>query len=220
MEKLQKIVILGAGGFAREVLWIFREANKVKPRWDVLGFVDDDKTKHGTIVCDLPVLGGFEWFEGINRGDVQILCGIGSTQIKKRLADESRNAGLEFCTLIHPEAKMSQYVSVGHGSIITAGNIITTQVQLGDHVTVNLSCTVGHDCNIGDFCTIAPGVHLSGYSTIGEGADLGTGCVVLPGVKVGSWSKIGAGAVVVKDVPDGVTVVGVPARIVDAGSNR
>jgi sugar O-acyltransferase (sialic acid O-acetyltransferase NeuD family) len=218
MDQPQKIVILGAGGFARELLWVFREANDVNPQWDVLGFVDEDKSKHGKIICGLPVLGGFDWFEESDRKSVRVLSGVGSTLAKKHLADVSKRLGLEFCSLIHPDTRMSQYVSMGCGTIITAGNIITTQVNLGDQVTINLGCTIGHDCTVGSYSTLAPGIHLSGYCKIGEGVDLGTGCIVLPGITVGSWSKIGAGAVVVTNVPDGVTVAGVPAHIIGQDS--
>jgi sugar O-acyltransferase (sialic acid O-acetyltransferase NeuD family) len=220
MDQPQKIVILGAGGFARELLWVFREANDDNPQWDVLGFVDEDKGMYGKIICDLPVLGGFDWFKGSDRRNIRVLSGVGSTLAKQHLANESKKLGLEFCTLVHPEARMSQYVSIGCGTIITAGNIITTQVCIGDQVTINLGCTVGHDCNIGNYSTLAPGIHLSGHCKIGEGVELGTGCIVLPGITVGNWSKIGAGAVVVKNIPDGVTVAGVPARIIGQDDDR
>jgi sugar O-acyltransferase (sialic acid O-acetyltransferase NeuD family) len=220
MDQPQKIVILGAGGFAREVLWVFREANEANPQSDVLGFVDEDKSKHGKIICDLPVLGGFDWFEGMDKQSIRVLSGVGSALAKQHLADESKRLGLEFCSLVHPDTRMSRYVSIGCGTIITAGNIVTTQVCVGDQVTINLGCTIGHDCNIGNYSTLAPGTHLSGYCNIGEGVELGTGCVVLPGITIGDWSRIGAGAVVVKNVPGGVTMAGVPARIISKDSGR
>lgn len=214
MDQPQKIVILGAGGFAREVLWAFREANGVNPQWEVLGFVDEDRSKHGKFICDLPVLGGFDWFESAKGQKIQVLSGVGSVLSKQHFADISKKSRLEFCSLVYPDTRMSQYVSIGCGTIITAGNIITTQVNIGDHVTINLNCTIGHDCDIGNYSTLAPGVHLSGNCKIGEGVELGTGCIVLPGITVGSWSRIGAGAVVAKHVTDGVTVAGVPARVI------
>ena len=213
MKEIQKAVILGAGGLAREVLWVFREANRSYPQWEVLGYIDEDTKKHGKVFCDVLVLGGFEWFEDVVKDDVQVICGIGMTETKRSFMKASKKLGLGFCSVVHPGVKMSEYVEIGEGTVIAAGNIITTQVRIGNHVTVNLGCTIGHDCLIGDFCTIAPGVHLSGNVKVGEGADLGTGCVILPGITVGNWSRVGAGAVVVKDVPDSVTVMGVPARI-------
>jgi sugar O-acyltransferase (sialic acid O-acetyltransferase NeuD family) len=220
MDQPKKIVILGAGGFAREVLWVFREANGASLQWEVLGFVDEDKSKHGKIICDLPVLGGFDWFEGTERQKIRVLSGVGSAQAKQHLVDASKKLGLEFCSLVHPDTRMSLYVSIGCGTVITASNIITTQVNIGDHVTINLNCTIGHDCDIGNYSTLAPGVRLSGNCKIGEGVELGTGCVVLPGITVGSWSKIGAGSVVTKHVTDGVTVAGIPAHVIGSDKDK
>jgi sugar O-acyltransferase (sialic acid O-acetyltransferase NeuD family) len=220
MGQPQKIVILGAGGFAREVLWVFREANGTNPQWEVLGFVDEDKSKHGEIICDLPVLGGFDWFKRGDGQKVRVLSGVGSTLTKQHLADVSKRLGLDFCSLVHPDARMSTYVSIGPGTVITAGNIITTQVSIGDHVTVNLNCTIGHDCDIGNYSTLAPGTHLSGNCRIGEGVELGTGCIVLPGITIGRWSTVGAGGVVINDLPEYSFAVGVPAKVIRIEKDR
>lgn len=210
---MQKVIILGAGGFAREVLWVFMERNKIKSQWEVLGFIDENIENHGKTICGLPVLGGFEWFETIDRAEIKVICGIGTPKIKQYFIKKCKILGLQFCKIIHPSVEMSEYVEIGEGTIITAGNIITTQVKIGNHVSLNLDCTVGHDDVIEDYCNIAPGVHISGNVVLREGVDLGTGAVILQGLTVGKWSSIGAGAVVVRDVPDHVTAVGVPARV-------
>ena len=220
MNEPQRIVILGAGGFARELVWALRETNGASPQWEVLGFIDEDKDKHGKLICDLPVLGGFDWFESIDRQKIRVWSGVGSTLAKQHLADVSKRLGLEFCSLVHRDARMSTYVSIGCGTVITAGTIITTQVRIGDHVTVNLNCTVGHDCDIGNYSTLAPGIHLSGNCKIGEGVELGTGCIVLPGITVGRWSTVGAGGVVINDLPEYSLAVGIPARVIRIEQNR
>jgi sugar O-acyltransferase (sialic acid O-acetyltransferase NeuD family) len=217
---MQKILILGAGGFGREVLWIFREDNEVKPQWHVLGFIDEDLSKHGNIVCDVPVLGGFEWFKNNDFSNLSVICGVGESKTKRYFKDKAYELGIPFCKLIHPGIRKSEYVEIADGTIIAAGNIITTQVKIGRHVIVNLNCTIGHDVTIEDYCTIAPGTNLSGYVTIREGAELGTGVIVLPGLTVGKWSFVGAGSVVTRDVPENVVVAGVPAKIVKAKQAR
>ena len=78
------------------------------------------------------------------------------------MVEKANDIGLKFCSVIHPSAKMSQYIDVGKGTIITAGNILTTQIKIGNHVIINLDCTIGHDSIIEDYCTILPGCHISG----------------------------------------------------------
>jgi sugar O-acyltransferase (sialic acid O-acetyltransferase NeuD family) len=168
---MEKVVILGAGGHAREVLWVFEEENRVKPRWEVLGFIDEDTLNKGKMLCNLPILGDFAWFgTGVSR-DVKVISGVGNCRTKLHFAEKAASLGLTFCSVTHPSVLMSHYVEVGEGTIIAAGNIITTQVKIGNHVTINLGCTISHDVIIGDYCTIAPGCHISGNVRFEEGVD-------------------------------------------------
>ena len=217
---MEKVVILGAGGHAREVVWVFEEENSVEPRWEVLGFIDEDPSKRGEMLCNLPILGDFRWFERRASHEVRVISGVGDCRTKRHFAEKAASLGLEFCSVIHPSVMMSNYVEVGEGTIIAAGSIITTQVKIGKHVTVNLGCTISHDVIIGDYCTIAPGCHISGNVRFEEGVDFGTGATIIQGRLVGAWSTIGAGAVVRDEIPRNVTAVGVPARIVRQGQTR
>jgi len=211
---MRKVVILGAGGFAREVLWVFREAIKADHQWEVLGFIDEEPENHGKLICDLPVLGGFEWFRRVDKSGIKVICGAGTPKTKKHFVEKAESLGLGFCSVIHPNVRMSKYVEIGKGTVITAGNIMTTQVEIRKYVSLNLNCTLGHDSTIEDYCNIAPGYHITGNVTLKEGVDFGTGAIILQGLTVGKWSIIGAGAVVVNSIPDNVTAVGVPARVV------
>ncbi|MFX0132873.1 MAG: acetyltransferase [Candidatus Hodarchaeota archaeon] len=216
---MKKVMILGAGGFARETLWIFRDANKEKNEWEVIGFIDENEENHGKIVCDLPILGGFEWFDKNNYSDMYVINSVGFPKSKKKVVEKAISKNLKFCSVIHPSVRMSQYIEIGKGTIIAAGNILTTQIRIGDHVILNLDCTVGHDSIIEDHCTIAPGSHISGNVHFKEGVDFGTGSVVIQGVTVGAWSIIGAGAVVISEIPPNVTAVGVPAKVIKTHSD-
>ncbi len=217
---MQKVVILGAGGFAREVYWVFCEDNLENNRWDVLGFVDENEDNHGKILCDIPILGGFEWFDKERISQVKVICGVGGGENKKYFVEKAKALGLNFCTVIHPNVRMSRFVEIGEGTVICAGNIITTQVKIGNYVSLNLDNTIGHDTVIKDYCNVAPGSHISGNVILNEGVDFGTGAVILQGVSVGAWSIIGAGAAVIDDIPPNVTAVGIPATVMKSHSSK
>jgi len=219
MRNKKKVIILGAGGHARETLWIFREANEEKNEWEILGFIDENKETHGKMICDLPLLGGFEWLDKKRYDDVYAIAAIGSPKAKIKVIDKAIKRNLKFCSIIHPTTRMSEYVEIGNGTIIAAGNILTTQIKIGNHVILNSDCTVAHDTLIEDYCNINPGVHINGNVHIGKGVDFGTGAVAIQGINVGEWSVIGGGAVVVSDIPSNVTAVGVPAKVIKAHSD-
>jgi len=211
---LKDIVILGGGGFAREVYWILDEINQCDPQWNILGFIDENPDARGRELCGLPVLGGFEWFN--RRPRPLVISGVGGNRTRRRFSVQARCLGLEFASAIHPAARISRYVHIGEGCVICAGTAITTQICLGDHVNLNLNCTVGHDAVIESYCNLSPGLHISGYAHLETGLDIGTGAVVIPSVRIGHDSIIGAGAVVNRDIPALSLAVGVPARVIKA----
>jgi sugar O-acyltransferase (sialic acid O-acetyltransferase NeuD family) len=209
---VQSIVILGAGGFGREVLDIIIAQNKVSKRWKILGFVDENPELKGKVLNGYPVLGPFDWFSQASLKEVRVVCALGDNVSKKKMVEKAQGLGLRFANVVHPSVIMTDFVTLGEGVIICAGCILTNQITIGNHVIINLDVTIGHDSIIEDFCTLSPGVHISGKNKIGEGANIGTGAVTIQGMSVGRWSIIGAGAVVVRDIPDKVIAVGVPAK--------
>ncbi len=207
---MKPLVVFGAGGLARELLQIVRDINAVAETWDFLGFLDGNPEIVGEQIQGYPVLGGASWIEGKPR--IQVSVGIGAAPAKRNVARQVESAGGRFATLIHPRAWIGQFVSIGEGTIVCAGVMVTTDVRIGKHVIVNLGCTIGHDVSVGDYVTIAPSVNVSGSVSIGEGCDLGTNATIIQGKSIGAWSIVGAAAAVVDDLPANVTAVGVPAR--------
>jgi len=134
---MKKVIILGAGGHARSVLNAFRDDNKSKKKWDILGFIDNNKKPQGKIICDVPVLGGFEWFDINKQKDIYLMNAIASPQIKKKIIKKAYQRKLKFCNLIHPSVWKSDYVEIGEGTFIAAGNILTTYIKIGNHVIIN-----------------------------------------------------------------------------------
>lgn len=214
------IAIFGAGGFGLEVAMLIEQINGMEHEWENIGFFDDGEPK-GKIVNGLPVLGGVRelnaWKEKIN-----IALALGIPETKKKAYSTIRNEKVIFPTLIHPSVIIGneKFIDIGEGSIICAGNIITTNIRIGRHVILNLACTVGHETVIGDFSSFMPTCNISGGVTIGECSFWGTGAKVINHKKVGDGVTVGAGAVIINDVPDGVTVAGVPAKVIKSKNSR
>ncbi len=211
---MKKIVIIGAGGFGREVLDVVDACNVREEVYDPLGFiVDPQYGKAGSIINDKPILGGFDWLEE-HANEVYVTCGVGPPHQRYQLIQRASKLNCQFITLIHPSAITTRWTTMGAGVVITAGCILTNQIQIGNHVHINLDCTVGHNAILQDFVTLAPGVHISGNITLETGCYIGTGANIIEKLRVGEWSTIGAGSVIVKDVPANSTVVGVPGKAI------
>lgn len=213
MQKKQ-LVIIGAGGFAREVLWLVEDININGNQWEVLGLIDEDPGKKGVIVNDFPILGDLHWFEGIS-SNLNVVFAVGKPKGRKKLVDQCIEfPNLEFPNLIHPSIRLCKHICIGKGNIICKSTILTTNIRMGDFNIINLNCTVGHDVVIKDFCTVAPGVNISGKVTLNSGCDLGTNTCIIQEKTIGEWATIGAGSVVIRDIEPRCTAVGVPAKII------
>jgi sugar O-acyltransferase (sialic acid O-acetyltransferase NeuD family) len=210
---MRSLVIYGAGGHAREVAELVCDVNADRAQWELLGFVSDESASWGHELNGLPVLGGREWLE---RGpaDVDVAIGVGSSSMRRAIAEALRPRRARFPVLRHPTAVLSRHGTVGSGTQITAGCIVTVNVTIGAFVVLNRACNVSHDCRLADYVTIAPGVQLAGNVTIERGCDIGIGVSVIPGVTIGEWAVVGAGAVVTEWLPANCTAVGVPAKVI------
>ena len=209
LDAMKDIVIVGAGGFGREVAWLVEEINTVSPEWRLLGFLDD--MAKGSTVEGYPILGPIEHVAELGQR-VYLTCAIGDSRLRKRLVDELAEPGRRFATLVHPSVLKSAYVSIGEGSTICAGTILTTNISIGRHCLLNLDCKVGHDSTLGDYTSCMPAVNIAGDVIIEQGCYFGLNACVINQKRVGEWSVIGAGAAVVKDIPARSLAVGVPAR--------
>lgn len=207
---MAEIVIYGAGGFAREVAWLAEESG-----FSVRAFVDDNPDRWGDLLNEIPVMSLEQASSRFPQA--QMVVAVGAPKTREALSKKAEQLGFKFATLVHPEARRSKWVEIGEGAVITAGNILTTNIRLGKHVQINLNCTIGHDVIMEDYATLAPGVHISGWVYVGRRAYIGTGAVILNGkqgepIVIGEDAVVGAGAVVTKSVLPATTVVGVPAR--------
>lgn len=207
---MEKIAIIGSGGFAREILTLIDDINQRQPTYEVVGFVDSDtsKTIHG-----YPVIGDDDYVNQIKE-PLSVVIAVGEPHLKKKIRNKYTNPLVKFPSLIHPSVLIGSKdtVSVGEGCIICAGCILTTDIGIKDFVTLNLMCTVGHDTRIDNYCSFMPSVNISGEVKVNEGVYAGTGAKIINQLEIGNNTIIGAGAVVAKSLPAACTAVGAPAK--------
>ncbi len=212
MKELKDLYIIGAGGFGREVAWLVERINEKEPTWNLKGFIDDNASTHGTMQGGYPVVGGCECLSDMAE-ERWCVCAIANAKIRKKIIDMiSNSVNVRFATLIDPQVICSGRVDIGEGTIICAGTVVSVDVVIGKHVIVDWNCTIGHDDIIGNYVTLYPSVNVSGCVSVGECTELGTGMQIIQGKKISDNVILGAGSVVVKDIMEEGTYVGVPVR--------
>lgn len=208
---MNQLVIIGSGGFARELAWLWQECrDSGMDVPELIGFISGDQSV--TSWNNIPRLGDDSWAVANLPKDVQYLLGIGQAALRRKLAHFYDSHNFKAATLIHPSVRIGTNTQLGAGTIICAGSTLTVDIHIDNHVLCNLHCTIGHDTTIGDFSVLSPGVHLSGNTTLGQAVEMGTGATTIPGVTIADEITIGAGAVVNKDLLVPGTYVGIPAR--------
>ncbi|WP_341720449.1 acetyltransferase [Micromonospora sp. FIMYZ51] len=210
---MRSLVIVGAGGFARETVAAVRAVNDLRPSWRLLGFLDDDPGLHGTERVGLPVLGGTDRLAEL--GDPAIVVCVGNPRdhtVRRRVVHRLALPAERYATIVHPGAHLGTACSVGPGTVLLAGVVLTADVTVGGHVAVMPHAVLTHDAVVSDHVTIASGARLGGGTVLRPGAYLGAGALIREGVTVGEGSLVGMGAVVLRDVPPGEVWAGNPAR--------
>jgi acetyltransferase EpsM len=211
---MKKIILIGAGGHAAELRDYIRYQNENTDREkiEVVGFIDDDQSTYDHYGFEEPFLGDVQNHEV--RSDVEYLMGIANLKFRREIIQNFNKKGAEITGFIHPTALISPSAEIGDGVVISHNASVGPKVKIGNYNILNSRCTIGHDTVLGDFNFVSPQVALSGNTVVGNENLLGTNAATTPGVKIGNNNLIGAGAIVIKDVPDGVTVVGNKARII------
>jgi len=209
-----QLVIIGTGGFAKEVAQLARQIDPEKHRWEKISYATNDinhigaKLPFGTVeMLDSDII------KSQNHLDVAI--GIGHPHKRREIAGSIiKNRILHFPNLIHSSVDIDiDLVKLGIGNIITKGVITTCDIQIGDFNVINLSCTIGHDASIGNFNVINPSCSISGNVKIGDCCLLGTGSRILEGLSIDSCITIGAGSVTTKSLNISGIYIGIPSRL-------
>lgn len=210
IPKIKDIVIIGSGGFAREVTFLIEQINQSNYRWNILGYIDNQakksQGKYGIIADD-------EWLLNSPK-EIYVAIGIGNPQTIKYLSEFFlQNKNIKFPNLIHPNTIYEKdSLILGNGNIICANNIFTVDVKIGSFNIFNLSCTVGHDTIVGSNNVFNPNTNISGNVHIGNNCLFGTSSTVLQNTTINNNVTIGAAALINKDIKESGTYVGIPAK--------
>lgn len=210
---MKDIVIIGGPGFGEEIVWLLERINKVKKQFNILGFINKDIPK-GQFIGKYKVLGDDDFLNRIPEG-TSVCIAIGNSKVRQNIVEKMANLNLEYPSLIDPTAQISETVTIGKGCIICSNTVFTTNIQISDYSIINLSCTVGHGCKLNRFSTILPGCNISGEVELDEACSIGTGAQIIPGCHIGCNSIIGAGAVVIDNIDENCTAVGIPAKVIN-----
>ena len=205
---LTNLLIVGAGGSSREIAEAVRDINLQEPRWNLLGFLDDDPAKQGTVIEGAPVVGSLASVAGYTG---QLIIGV--ARCRRLIVERLGLPPDRYATIVHPSASVSPHASIGLGTAIFQNVVIPLGTAIGSHVLILNGVTMAHDQVVEDFVTIASGATMGGFVRLRADSYIGAGAVIYPGMTVNEEALVGVGSVVLQDVPARRTVVGNPAQL-------
>lgn len=203
---MPRLILIGAGGHGKVAADTANASN-----WNDLAFLDQAFPKRKTN-AKWPIIDNSSNLKKHISNDTKCFTALGNNVLREEMCQKIPQS--QMINLIHPEASFSVNAEIGTGVLIVAGSVVNIDAEIGDGVILNTGCTVDHDCRIGAFAHISPGANLAGNVSVGARSWIGIGAAIREGITIGKDVKVAAGSVVVSDIPDGSTVMGVPAKIV------
>ncbi len=206
---MKELIIVGAGGFGRELLQWVKDINRMQTKWLIKGFIDDNLNALDGKECDYKIIGSIQDWKP--KETEVYACAIANPRIKEAIVNLIKSKGATFESVIHPTAVIGKYNRIGEGLVAYPNSCITTNTKIGDYVTL-LSSGIGHDAVVGDYSTISSYCDITGGVQLGKKVFLGSHVTIIPGRKVGDDAYVGAGSVVIKNVKPNIKVMGNPAK--------
>lgn len=212
----RRLILIGGGEFAREILWVASALDPATTGWTPAGFIDDDvdesRRQMSTKQVSLPVFGSIQDHQP--RSDEVFICAIGKTKAKLKCASLISQRGGGFVNVVHPTAHVAPDAKIGKGLFLFINALISIGAEVADHTSLNANASVGHDASVGEGCTISSYCDVTGNVCLGRGVFMGSHASILQGISVGDFATVGAGSVVIRKVPPQTSVMGVPARTI------
>ena len=209
---MKNLVIVGAGGFGREVLQWVKHCNVKRAEWRVKGFIDDNLKSLDAVECDYKVISSIGDYQ-ISSTDYFVIA-IAIPKVKKLVVESLKERGAQFASIIHPTAIVGDYCEIGEGIVVTPNAKISPNVKIGNFVTL-LGSGIGHDATVENYCTITGHCSINGKVLLEEGVFVGSNSCIAPGKKIGSWSIVAMGSMVISNVKANTKVMGNPAKKID-----
>lgn len=211
---MKDLYIVGAGGCGREVLQIVKDIHRLQgPRWNIRGFLDDTEDPLAGKECDYGVVGRI--VDYTPRENDVLAMAVADPKGKRKLAEMLLARGAVFETIIHPEAAVGQFSTLGIGAVIYRGFTMTVNISVGNFAALLAGSVIGHDTKIGDYFTMCGLSGIGGNVRIGDGVFIGGGCNIAPHAVIEDNAYVGMGSVVLRHVKAGKKVFGNPARVLD-----
>lgn len=210
MSALPKLVIIGAGGFGREMVAWARQSVQFEREWVIRGLIDDNLSALDGMNTPAPVLGSISDYQP--KSDDVFICALGVPKFKQKCSELIENRGGRFTRLVHRTAILGDNIEMAEGVILCPNAVISANNKLGKGVAVNLHSSVDHDAEVGDWSQINCHCDLTAAVKVGRSVFMGSRVSVIPEVSIGDGAYLGAGSVVLRDVPAGWKMIGCPAR--------
>lgn len=207
---VKRLIIIGAGGFGREILGWAKASLDHGSQWIIGGFLDDNAAALDGYNLSEPILGGIADYQP--QPDDCFICALGAPKLRLMVWQRFEKWHDDFVPLIHPQTIIGQNVKLGRGVILCPRVVLTCDLEIGDNTALNVAVAAGHDVRIGNHCQISSFCDITGFVEVGNRVMLGSRASIIPGKKIGDDAVIGAGSVVIRHVRSGTTVFGNPAR--------